>query len=77
MMGRDFECAECERPIGGQTGRDAYKHTVQCFKLPDRGRESLKLEAEKDRGLRGQKILRNLSAGNAYGASNGEGQGEG
>lgn len=62
MATKAFRCAETGQLIGGDTGVDPYKHTVQLFHLEPRGLDELLAAYKGHDDERSKRIVANLTA---------------
>jgi len=56
-MAGEFSCKECGQLLGGQGGKDPYKHILRCLHVEPDSLQRIREQAEASRTENGRRVL--------------------
>ena len=67
-MAGEFNCLECGQILGGQSGKDPYKHLLRCLHVEPDSLQRIREQAEGSRNENGRRVLDILNHIEGFGA---------
>lgn len=65
----DVICQECHTPLGGNTGKDIFKHMLHCLKVEKDSLARIRQTADAARNENGRRIIHLINALESQGVS--------